>query len=37
MATTIDPSRTTRLLALVKKGDDAMNARDVAAVNGVPR
>jgi hypothetical protein len=34
-ATTDSPSRTGRLLALMKKGDDAFNARDFAAVNEV--
>lgn len=36
MATTIDPSRNAHPLALMKKGDDGLNARDLAAVNGVP-
>jgi hypothetical protein len=36
MATTTDnTSRTTRLLALMKKGDDAFNSRDFAAMNAV--
>src|SRR5487761_1347747 len=36
MPTTTDsPSRTARLLALMKKGDDAFNARDFAAVDEV--
>ena len=36
MPTTTDtPSRTTRLLALMKKGDDAFNARDFATVDTV--
>src|SRR5487761_1244152 len=36
MPTTTDsPSRTARLLALMKKGDDAFNARDFAAVDQV--
>ena len=36
MATvTHDTSRTARLLALMKKGDDAFNARDFAAVDSV--
>ena len=36
MPTTIDDtSRTARLLALMKKGDDAFNARDFAAVDEV--
>jgi ketosteroid isomerase-like protein len=36
MPTTIDDtSRTARLLALMKKGDDAFNARDFAAVDAV--
>jgi hypothetical protein len=36
MATTIQNiSRTTHLLALMKKGDDAFNARDFAAVDAV--
>lgn len=30
-----NPSRTTHLLALMKKGDDAFNARDFAAMNAV--
>jgi ketosteroid isomerase-like protein len=34
-ATTDSPSRTGRLLALMKKGDDAFNARDFAAVDEV--
>jgi hypothetical protein len=33
--TTDSPSRTGRLLALMKKGDDAFNARDFAAVDEV--
>jgi hypothetical protein len=33
--TTHDTSRTARLLAPMKKGDDAFNARDFAAVNQV--
>jgi hypothetical protein len=37
MATTIDPGRTAHLLALMKKADDALNARDLAAVDEVPR
>jgi hypothetical protein len=32
-ATTDTNSRTARLLALMKKGDDAFNARDFAAVD----
>jgi SnoaL-like polyketide cyclase len=32
-ATTQNTSRTARLLALMKKGDDAFNSRDVAAMN----
>jgi hypothetical protein len=32
---TDSPSRTARLLALMKKGDDAFNARDFAAVDAV--
>jgi ketosteroid isomerase-like protein len=36
MPTTIDDtSRTAHLLALMKKGDDALNARDFAAVDAV--
>jgi hypothetical protein len=35
MATTTDTSRTARLLALMKQGDDAFNARDFAAVDEV--
>ena len=35
MSTTTDTSRTTRLLALMKKGDDAFNARDFATVDTV--
>jgi hypothetical protein len=36
MATTTDTSsRTARLLALMKKGDDAFNARDFATVDTV--
>ena len=35
MSTTTDSSRTARLLALMKKGDDAFNARDFAAVDEV--
>src|SRR5271170_5950846 len=35
MPTTTDTSRTARLLALMKKGDDAFNARDFAAVDTV--
>jgi NAD(P)-dependent dehydrogenase (short-subunit alcohol dehydrogenase family) len=35
MPTTTDTSRTARLLALMKKGDDAFNARDFAAVDEV--
>ena len=31
MPTTTDTSRTARLLALMKRGDDAFNARDFAA------
>jgi hypothetical protein len=31
--TTQNASRTTHLLALMKKGDDAFNSRDVAAMN----
>jgi hypothetical protein len=34
-APTDSPSRTARLLALMKKGDDAFNARDFAAVDAV--
>jgi hypothetical protein len=30
---TQNTSRTTHLLALMKKGDDAFNSRDVAAMN----
>jgi len=33
MATITDTSRTTHLLALMKKGDDAFNAQNVAAMN----
>jgi SnoaL-like polyketide cyclase len=33
MTTTRDTGRTARLLALMKKGDDAFNARDFAAVD----
>jgi hypothetical protein len=33
--TTQNESRTARLLALMKKGDDAFNARDLAAVDAV--
>src|SRR4029077_2928610 len=33
--TTRDTSRTSRLLALMQKGDDAFNARDFAAVDAV--
>src|SRR5437016_10826667 len=33
--TTHDTNRTSRLLALMKKGDDAFNARDFAAVDAV--
>ncbi len=33
--TTQDTSRTTRLLALMKQGDDAFNARDFAAMDAV--
>ena len=29
-------SRTAHLLELMKKGDDAFNSRDVAAMNGTP-
>src|SRR4029077_10214865 len=35
MPPTTDTSRTARLLALMKKGDDAFNARDFAAVDEV--
>src|SRR4030088_840944 len=35
MSTSTDTSRTARLLALMKKGDDAFNARDFAAVDEV--
>ena len=35
LPTTTDTSRTARLLALMKKGDDAFNARDFAAVDEV--
>ena len=35
MSTTTDTSRTARLLALMKKGDDAFNARDFATVDTV--
>ena len=35
MPTTTDTSRTARLLALMKKGDDAFNARDFAVVDTV--
>ena len=35
MATPTSTSRTTHLLALMKKGDDAFNARDFAAVDEV--
>ncbi|HYK70856.1 MAG TPA: ester cyclase [Streptosporangiaceae bacterium] len=35
MATPTDTSRTARLLALMKKGDDAFNARDFATVDTV--
>jgi hypothetical protein len=36
MATmTVNPTRTAQLLALMKKGDDAFNARDFAAVDAV--
>ena len=35
MPTTTDTSRTARLLALMKKGDDAFNARDFAAADEV--
>jgi hypothetical protein len=35
MPTTTDTSRTARLLALMKKGDDAFNARDFAATDEV--
>src|SRR5690348_7436059 len=35
MSTTTDTSRTAHLLALMKKGDDAFNARDFAAVDQV--
>jgi hypothetical protein len=35
MPTTTDTSRTAHLLALMKKGDDAFNARDFAAVDTV--
>jgi hypothetical protein len=34
-ATTDDTSRTTHLLALMKKGDDAFNSRDFAAMDAV--
>jgi hypothetical protein len=33
--TTHDPSRTARLLALMKKGDDAFNSRDFAAMKAI--
>lgn len=33
--TTLDTDRTTRLLALMKQGDDAFNDRDVAAMKAV--
>jgi hypothetical protein len=35
MMPTTDTSRTARLLALMKKGDDAFNARDFATVDTV--
>lgn len=35
VTTTHDTSRTARLLALMKKGDDAFNARDFEAMNAV--
>ena len=35
MATTIDTRRTVHLLGLMKKGDDAFNARDFATVDEV--
>src|ERR1700756_2775610 len=35
MPTTTDTSRTAHLLALMKRGDDAFNARDFAAVDQV--
>lgn len=35
MTTTIDTSRTTHLLALMKEGDDAFNDRDTAAMNAI--
>src|ERR1700742_9775 len=35
MSTTNDTSRTAHLLALMRKGDDAFNARDFAAVDEV--
>jgi hypothetical protein len=35
MSTTTDTGRTARLLALMKKGDDAFNARDFATVDTV--
>src|SRR5438034_876177 len=35
MSTTTGTSRTAHLLALMKKGDDAFNARDLAAVDEV--
>src|SRR3977135_4078585 len=35
MPTTDTPGRTARLLSLMKKGDDAFNARDFAAVDEV--
>ncbi|PYQ46843.1 MAG: hypothetical protein DMF59_20505, partial [Acidobacteria bacterium] len=33
--TTVNTTRTARLLALMKKGDDAFNDRDFAAVDAV--
>ena len=35
MTTTTDTSRTAHLLALMKQGDDAFNARDFAAMNAM--
>ena len=35
MPTTTDTSRTAHLLALMKRGDDAFNARDFAAVDQI--
>jgi SnoaL-like polyketide cyclase len=34
-STTQDPNRTTHLLELMKKGDDAFNSRDIAAMDAV--